>query len=238
MSSSAAGIRARNRADLTTAILESARTQLADDGAAGLSLRAIARELGMASSAIYRYFPSRDHLLTQLIIDAYNSLADYVEARERAAPRADRCARFRAIGKGIRTWALAHEHEYALIYGSPVPGYQAPQDTIAPASRVAALFVALIAEAVAAGVDAAAWPPVPPKVRRSIAPARPFFDASGTSIPDELVIRGLMAWSFVYGTVSFELFGHFHNVVTPELHPTNPFFDAALDRVLELVPLG
>ena len=126
----ATGIRERNRVELTAAILDSARDQLAGGGASALSLRAIARELGMASSAIYRYFPSRDALLTQLIIDAYNSLADHVSEHETSVPRTRLHRRFRAIGRAVRSWALANEHEYALIYGTPVPGYQAPPDTI------------------------------------------------------------------------------------------------------------
>src|ERR1051325_3278565 len=116
--------RQRARAQAIEDIKRIAREQLAQEGSAALSLRAIDRELGIVSSAVYRYVPSRDELLTMLIIDAYNSLGDAVEAAEAAGPREDHGGRWRAIGSASRTWAVARPSEYALIYGSPVPGYQ------------------------------------------------------------------------------------------------------------------
>src|SRR5215469_13446558 len=130
----AASIRARVRAEMIDEIKEAARRQLATEGA-NLSLRAIARELGVVSSALYRYFASRDDLLTALIIDAYNSLGEAAEQGEGAVARRDLAGRWLALGRSIRTWARENTPEYALLYGSPVPGYQAPQDTIGPASR-------------------------------------------------------------------------------------------------------
>ncbi|MBP7972368.1 MAG: WHG domain-containing protein [Candidatus Nanopelagicales bacterium] len=143
----AGSIRAANRERITEAILQAARAQLAERGASAISLRAIARQLGMSSSAVYRYFPSRDELLTVLIIDAYDSLGAFVERAEKKVPRSDIAGRFRAICRAVRSWALDNEHEYFLIYGSPVPGYKAPTDTIAPATRVATLLLTLLAEA-------------------------------------------------------------------------------------------
>ena len=134
--------RERARAELTQEIKQEARRQLAAHGAQGLSLRAVARELGMVSSALYRYFPSRDELLTALIIDAYDALGEAAEAASAGRPAADIRGRLAATCHAVRDWALAHPHEYALIYGSPVPGYQAPQATIAPATRVAGAMVA------------------------------------------------------------------------------------------------
>ncbi|MGW4791617.1 TetR/AcrR family transcriptional regulator, partial [Nonomuraea sp. NPDC004297] len=118
--------RERVRAELTKEITDIARRQLATEGAGGLSLRAVAREMGMVSSAIYRYFPSRDDLLTALIIDSYNALGEAVERAEATVPRDDHLARWLAACGAVRDWGVAHPHEYALIYGSPVPGYQAP----------------------------------------------------------------------------------------------------------------
>src|SRR4051794_10679373 len=132
----ASGARARVRAELTREIADAARRHLASDGAAGLSLRAVARELGMASSAVYRYYTSRDELLTALIVEAYDSLGTAVEEAHGRVARDDLRGRLRATCRGARAWALAHPHEYALVYGSPVPGYAAPQATIGPASRV------------------------------------------------------------------------------------------------------
>src|SRR5262245_424878 len=119
MAERAATLRARVRAEMTEEIKQSARQQLAADGA-NLSLRAIARDLGMVSSALYRYFASRDDLLTALIIDAYNALGEATEQGEARVPREDLAGRWLAAGHAIRDWAVAHPHEYALIYGSPV----------------------------------------------------------------------------------------------------------------------
>ena len=127
--------RERARAELPREIKEGARRQLAATGADGISLRAVARELGMASSALYRYFPSRDDLLTALIIDAYDAIGEAAEqaiADEKPDESWGR-DRWLAACHAIRGWALEHPHEYALIYGSPVPGYRAPEATIGPA---------------------------------------------------------------------------------------------------------
>src|SRR3954462_15401697 len=115
--------RERVRAELIGEITEVARRHRARDGAAGLSLRAVAREMGMVSSAIYRYFASRDELLTALIVDAYDALGAAVERAEAAVDRADLLGRWLAACRAVREWALENPHEYALIYGSPVPGY-------------------------------------------------------------------------------------------------------------------
>src|SRR3954454_1962832 len=123
--STARGARARARIEITAAIKDEARRQLAAGGAAALSLRAVARELGLVSSALYRYFPSRDDLLTALIIDAYDSLGAAAEAAAVANGTAGPRSGWRAVCHAIRDWARQNPHEYALIYGSPVPGYQA-----------------------------------------------------------------------------------------------------------------
>ena len=149
---SAPGARARVRAELTREIAEVARRHLASDGAAALSLRAVARELGMASSAVYRYFPSRDDLLTALIVDAYDAMGAAAEAADAERSRADLFGRWQAVCAPSATWALAHPHEYSLVYGSPVPGYAAPETTIGPAGRVGLVLCRIVADGVASGV--------------------------------------------------------------------------------------
>src|SRR5215472_3533002 len=152
----AATARERARAELSREIKEEARRQLAASGAGGLSLRAVAKELGMVSSALYRYYPSRDDLLTVLIIDAYDALGAAAEGAIAVAQAADGRPvpardRWTAACHAVRDWALANPHEYALIYGSPVPGYRAPEATIGPAARVPLAFVGLLGEALARG---------------------------------------------------------------------------------------
>jgi AcrR family transcriptional regulator len=215
--------RERARAEITAEILDAARGYLASDGAPALSLRAIARDLGMASSALYRYFSSRDELLTRLIIDAYDSLGAAAEAREATAARDDLAGRFTAICAAVRAWALAHPNEYALIYGSPVPGYIAPADTVRPASRVTTLLLRIVVEAAAASRlpdadirDAEAQP-----VAAALAPIRSYLPPG---VPAPLVQRALMVWTNLFGVVSFEVFGQLHNVVGDPPADRDAFF--------------
>lgn len=215
--------RERARAELTREITDVARRHLATEGAAGLSLRAVARELGMVSSAVYRYFPSRDDLLTALIIDGYNAIGAAVEEAEAASPRADYAGRWLTACRAIRGWALAHPHEYALVYGSPVPGYRAPERTIQPASRAAAVIGRIISDACRDGLlaEAETLPAVPGSFREDAARLR---DAVLPGVPDNVAAGALTAWAGVFGVVSFELFGQFENVVTDR----DAFFDYAV----------
>jgi AcrR family transcriptional regulator len=222
---------------MTREIMQTARRHLAVDGAAGLSLRAVARDMGMVSSAVYRYVPSRDELLTRLIIEAYDSLGEAVEQAERKVPRDALGDRFRAVAGGVRHWAIAHEHEYALIYGSPVPGYRAPQDTVGPATRVPGVLIAIISDALAAGVAPSDLHTIPGDVAASIEPVRASFAAGGQHIPEDLVVRGLMAWTYLFGAVSFDLFGHRHNVVLDERDPNNPFVRYETEKIITLIGL-
>jgi AcrR family transcriptional regulator len=205
--------RQRVRAELTREITETARRHLATDGAAGLSLRAVARELGMVSSAVYRYFPSRDDLLTALIIDGYNAIGAAAERADGACRRDDHRGRWLAACRAVRDWAMAHPHEYSLVYGSPVPGYRAPEQTIGPASRVAAVLGKIVSDAQASGVlDPPALCPPPPgsftpdaaRLRQSVL----------HGVSDDVAARALATWASVFGLVSFELFGQFENVIT------------------------
>ncbi|NDU73336.1 TetR family transcriptional regulator [Actinomadura sp. DSM 109109] len=204
--------RERVRAELVREITEIAKRQLATAGAAGLSLRAVAREMGMASSAIYRYFPSRDDLLTALIIDGYNAVGDAVERADAEAGAAGYGARWLAVCRAVREWALAHPHEYALLYGSPVPGYKAPEDTVPAALRDTAVMARIVAEAHAAGALAPAGPcpPAPPAIAEDMARARAIVPVD---VPGDVVARAFTAWAALYGTVSFELFGQYDNVI-------------------------
>ncbi|MFE3449128.1 TetR/AcrR family transcriptional regulator [Nonomuraea sp. NPDC059194] len=204
--------RERVRAELIREITDIARRHLSTEGAAGLSLRAVAREMGMVSSAIYRYFPTKDDLLTTLIIDAYNSVGDAVEHADSGCARDDFVGRWLEMCRAIRAWALAHPHEYALIHGTPVPGYQAPQDTVDPASRDGVMFARLIADAHAAGaIQTPDDTPAPVEFYEDAAALR---ETIFTGVPDEVILRALHAWTWVYGSVSFELFGMYNNVIS------------------------
>ncbi|MCX5210296.1 TetR/AcrR family transcriptional regulator [Kitasatospora sp. NBC_00240] len=199
--------RADVRAELTRQITDIARRQLATEGAGGLSLRAVAREMGMVSSAVYRYFASRDELLTALIIDGYQAVGAAVEQADASRPAEDHAGRWLAVCRALRGWAVAHPHEYALLHGSPVPGYHAPADTLAPAMRTTLVLGGLVADAHRAGaITPPAGLPTPPAVLtedaervRQVMPG----------VPDDTVLRALTAWTGVHGWLGFELFGQF-----------------------------
>lgn len=204
------GPRARARAHTTAEIKRIARRHLAEDGP-NLSLRAVARDLGVVSSAVYRYFASRDELLTALIVEGYVALADAAEDAEAQVPRKDLAGRWLALGRGIRHWALAHPHEYALLYGSPVPGYAAPQDTIEPASRPLMLLGAILRDAVHAGTagrDERLAKPVRLDLE-NIARSTLFED-----LPPQVLARAITGWTELFGAISFELFGRLQNGIT------------------------
>ncbi|CAN5518624.1 TetR/AcrR family transcriptional regulator [soil metagenome] len=210
--------RAVARAELTRAILDCATTQLAEVGPAALSVRAVARELGMASSALYRYFESRDALLTVLIVEAYDDLGTTVETADASVGREDLLGRWRAMAHALRGWAIAHPHQYALTYGSPVPGYAAPDDTVAPATRVSLALISLFGDAGLAGTTPIDTVEVSEAEVAALGPVLAFVDPP---LSPERGVRGLLAWATLFGNVSLELFGHmYRGILDYEAHFT------------------
>jgi AcrR family transcriptional regulator len=217
---------------VTREIREEARRQLAVTGASGLSLRAVARELGMASSALYRYFPSRDDLLTALILDAYSALADEVEQARAQRSADDDLGRWRAVCHAVRAWALAHPHEYALIYGSPVPGYTAPTATVAPASRISLALLHVVRDAWTAGrLKAPGDSPPPPALAAELDHLAGAADLA--DLPASVVVHTLAGLTQLFGWVSFELFGQFAGA----FNDAGTVFAAVVDRLGEIVGL-
>jgi AcrR family transcriptional regulator len=208
-----AGLRARLRTELVKEIKDEARRQLAEVGPASLSLRAVARELGMVSSAIYRYFPSRDQLLTALIIDGYDAIGAAAETADATRERTDLPGRWHSVCHAVRHWAIQHPQEYALVYGSPVPGYAAPQDTIGPASRVTLALAAVVRDAAASDTLHNPFTRAPVLSR----PARTEASRAGSialpGVPPDAIVRALTAWTQLFGSISFELFGHLDGVI-------------------------
>lgn len=218
--------RARARAAFQADLLAAARARIAAEGAAQLSLRAVARDLGVASSAVYRYVESRDALLTMLLVESYDEVA---EACEAALARAVDAAAapgqtWLAVGRAFRTWAVEHRHSYELIYGTPVPGYAAPQDTVPHATRVWAAVAAPLLDAHARGVLG----PSPADGRSddlvdpfAVELAREMAGVAGRlargAVPSDaaaaLVVRSFSLFEALLGALSAELFGHLHRVV-------------------------
>ena len=201
--------RADHRRAVEARIVEIGRRHLAEHGAAGLSLRAVTRDLGMVSSAVYRYVANRDELLTLLLVDAYTELAGAVEAALEAASEAAWDERILIGGMAFREWAVGDPSSYALLYGSPVPGYQAPAErTVEPGTRVVLALVRLVAEGVAAGevAPAGAWPvadgPLVADLERVAA-------ETGLAAGPDVLARAMTVWTVLVGGTSLEVFGQY-----------------------------
>lgn len=221
--------RQRAREEITAEILRAARLRLRAEGPAQLSLRAVARDVGMVSSAVYRYFASRDELLTALLVEVYNELGAATEAADATvADRADGRGRWRAVSATVREWALAHPGDYALLYGSPVPGYAAPQDTVAAAARVIFVIVGIVTD----GTGATAAPEEPAEASVVLAPALEFASQQGFAVrasDGTVALRMFMAWTALFGTVSFELFGHLTGTVVD----ARAYFELVVERLAD-----
>jgi len=230
----ATGMRARMREELTRQIVATARRHLVTEGAAGLSLRAVARELGMVSSAVYRYVANRDELLTLLVVDGYDELGDAVDAALEQVDRDDHVGRVVAIARATRAWALAEPATYALLFGSPVPGYEAPaEQTTGPGTRVVTRLVEVWEDAWQAGAISLDEAPVAPRrLSRDLARIR---KEVGITAPDRLVARGLFAWAALFGCVSFEVFGQYGADTFTE---PGDLFEHHVAALVEAVGLG
>lgn len=215
------------RAEMTARILSEARAQLGSVGPGELSLRAIAREIGVASSALYRYFPSRDELLTALLVQLYDELGQTLEDADAAVrARGNLGRRITAMARAMRGWAIAHPHDWALLYGSPVVGYRAPQDTIGPAGRSTGAFLTLLTAMVETGRSPRSE--APRLTQRSGRSLRSLEQQVGGTIPTDLLQRGMIAWTTMLGTISLELFGHLHRAVDD--YPA--YFDQVIARTV------
>ena len=198
------GKRQESREKIEAQIIELGRRHLVTEGAAGLSLRAIARDLGMVSSAVYRYVASRDDLLTLLLVDAYSELADAVDAAGADGPWRDRLL---AMAHAARAWAVDQPARWALLYGSPVPGYHAPRErTVGPGTRV----VGALFDAVGAGIATGEISP------SNVAVAQPLssdFDRVraefGFAGDDSAVAKCFLLWAGLVGAISLEVFGQY-----------------------------
>lgn len=211
-------------------IRDVARRQLAVTGAAALSLRAVAREMGLTAPALYRYYDDRDALLTALIVDGYTSLGDDLEAARDAAP--DPRARIAAMSLAYRRWAVRHPHEFALVFGAPVPGYAAPEDgpTHEAGKRFGSVFLEVFAQ-----VHARTGFAVPPTDHRT-----PRLDAELAAwkhgpapLPAGAMQVFLACWARLHGLISLEVFGHLTWV---ELSDPEALFRAELATMM--VELG
>ncbi|MFG2495632.1 TetR/AcrR family transcriptional regulator [Streptomyces caniferus] len=204
--------RERYRAQVRAEVKERAWEQIATAGASALSLNAIAKQMGMSGPALYRYFGSRDELITELIREAYRSLAETLRAASTTG------ADLAGLAHALRGWALEDPQRYFLIYGTPVPGYHAPEDITGIASEMMTTLLDACAALVPDGPA--------DEFSAHLEDHRDWAD--GHPAPPAALHRALAFWTRLHGVLSLELAGHFTNMgFDPAL-----FFAAELDDLL------
>jgi AcrR family transcriptional regulator len=193
----------QQQSNLQSAIQETAWKQIAESGAPALSLRAIARRLGITAPAIYNYFPDRDALVTALIVDAFTSLSASQSESLQGLPPDDHSARLTVLGLNYRDWAMAYPQRYQLIFGTPIPGYHAPEDITLPAAAWAlSPLIDTLQSTFLAGrlrVDRSAA--LPPELTSMLSAWSQF--AGGPDV--EVLYAALVIWTRVHGLVSMEI---------------------------------
>lgn len=219
MTTSAAGRapatrRARQREATLAEIKSLAREQLAEQGTGAVNLRAIARHMGTASSALYRYFPSHDDLISALCADAYEAGADVMADARDMVPPEDHAARFQAVCLGVRQWALANRADFALIAGTPIPGYRAPWDATGPA---ASRFSSIPATVYIAAVEAGAADPGRTQMPSGLQTGPLLEDLAnrvGLAVPSSQTVAIVTsAWASIRGFLGMEIFGSLQQTI-------------------------
>jgi AcrR family transcriptional regulator len=224
---------ARKRQDalhetMTGEIKRAARKLMAEYGTAGLSIRAIAREMDITAPGIYHYFGSLDDIITALITDAFNALADAIEAARDALPESDTVGRLTAVLLAYRGWAHEHPVDFQLIYGSPIPGYHAPREVTVPAViRGFVVIVGLIAQLYEQGL--AEIPPeyqrIPESVRRRL---REIAERDNYPVSEAVLNIGILGWTRLHGIIMLELFNH----LPPVVGDVDAFYRAELRHIM------
>ena len=209
-------------------ILRIAREQLAQGGAAALSLRAIAATMNLSAPALYRYFPSRDDIITALILDAFYAVADAIDAARKAQPQDDFSAQMMAITLAYREWALAHPTDFSLIYGNPIPGYAAPAEQTIPAARQAFVVVIdVLSKAAEHGKALQYAGELPPPA--SISEYLQFLaQRDQFSVPLSALYAAVSVWSRMHGIIMLELFHH----IQPVIGDVEAFYHAEMRATL------
>jgi AcrR family transcriptional regulator len=206
----AATRRERLRTETIAEIKQAAWAELQDAGAQDLSLRGVARRLGMAPSALYRYFESRDELLTALIIEAYSALAEELERHYgRASRRRNATAHdvFLQVARAYRKWALSHSLEYKLIFGTSIPGYTGTEQTTEASIRSSAVLLRIMADMIREkGIEAGDWRgELDPDVRSKL---QAWSETLAEPLPPEALRAALACFATLHGAINLEIYSH------------------------------
>ncbi len=206
-------IKKKQISNLQEVIKEIAWKQAAEFGAAALSLRAIARELNITAPAIYNYFPSRDDLVTALIVDAYTSLGESQKSTLENNLKKGSLARFSALGLAYRDWAVTYPQRYQLIFGTPIPNYDAPEDKSTPAAAWALLPLIETLQVLYSedNLRVERLATLSSKLKSLLQTWRQF---AGDSVEIEALYIAYIVWSRVHGLVMLELGGQLPSFFT------------------------
>ena len=201
------GRRARNRQQTEQELKAAALAEVRECGGVGLSLRSVARRMGMSPAGLYRYVDSREALLTWLIADGFDDLADALEDAD-AAAGPDVEARLQAVAIAYRAWAVAHPNEFGLLFGDPIPGYAAPDggSTVDAMRRVGTAFAGPFLAAISEGRLRI---PAAYDVEELAEPLAPMSDL-GQELSTPVWVLFLLAWGRLHGQTSLEVFGQHH----------------------------
>lgn len=194
-------------------IKQAARRLMAEHGTAGLSLRAIAREINMQPSGLYHYYGSLDELITVLIVEAFNALADALEAARETAAGQSSAAQLIAVLQAYRLWAMTHPTDFQLIYGNPIPGYAAPREiTVPPVIRGFSVIVGLIENLLQSGALEAVPPydHTPPEIEARL---QELIERDGYPVSARALFLGAVGWTQLHGIIMLEMFNHLQPVV-------------------------
>lgn len=201
-------------------IKDTARQLMAEKGTAGLSIRAIAREMGMTAPALYHYFASLNDLITALILDAFNQLADTLESAAVNPVLSSVAERLTAVANANRQWALAHPIDFQLIYGNPIPNYEQPTDkTYPPARRSFQVTAGLFVEAMENGEInlPVRYRELPAVIEESL---QQLTLVDGHDLPPPALYLAATAWAKIHGHVMLELF----DLIQPVIADVDAFF--------------
>jgi AcrR family transcriptional regulator len=205
--------RQQQHAQIRAEVKAIARQQMAAQGTAALSLRAIAREMGLTAQALYRYFPSRDDLITALIVDAFTAHGVAVQHAVASVPPDDIAGRLWAFIDAYRAWALDNPLDYQLIYGNPIPEYHAPDDVTGPvAAQATAIGFVTLQEALDRGVllPPASYRALPDPLQAALITPETL---DGHPVSPTVMYLGAMAWATMQGLIMLELFGHIQSII-------------------------
>ncbi|MFI9723506.1 TetR/AcrR family transcriptional regulator [Streptomyces sp. NPDC052396] len=228
------GRRERLRAETTAEIKSTALELMGSGGPDAITLRAIAREMGMTANAIYGYFATRDDLVTALIADVYTALADAVDAAWATSAQGTPAERIQTWAHAFRAWALANPEGFRLIYGDPVPGYRAPDGGAAPdAARRVCVGIAALADAAWASAERThgesdfGWDDFDPGLLDKVRPGFPELPPAGVAL-------ALRIWGHLHGLIALEIYGHLRaQTLSPD-----KLFAAELAQLVRSLGLG